>query len=73
VYRAESAGLTWEIRHRSNMPPDDFHASVIIQAVDTWALHPDTARISINLVERRIAFFDSTNILISEGDWPDHT
>lgn len=73
VYRAESAGLIWEIRHRSDNPLDDFHASLIIQAVDTWELHPDTARISINLVEQRIALFDATNLLISEREWPDRT
>jgi len=71
TYRAESAGLLWEIRHRSDQHLGEYEAGIIITGVDTWQLPEDAARISINLVEKRVAVFDSTGLHIEDIDWPD--
>jgi hypothetical protein len=71
VLRLESKDLTWEVRYRSDQDMSEYRAGVLIGLVDTPSLPDDAHRVSINLVEKRIAAFDQTGLKIADLPWPD--
>jgi hypothetical protein len=70
IYRAASPSLTWEIRFHSDQTMGEYEAAVVINSVNNLEIPEDAARISINLIEKRIAAFDSTGLHIRDLTWP---
>jgi hypothetical protein len=70
IYRASSPSLTWEIRFDAERDMGEYEAAVVINSVNSLEIPEDAVRISINLIEKRIAAFDCTGLHVCDLTWP---
>lgn len=64
VIRLQGAGITYEIQHRADKPLTEYMQGVVINLLDDRQLPPDTARVSINLLDGYAKAFDKEGLMI---------